>query len=392
MIDTPTDPPGNGKPASSAAPRIVRKSIDLPDERLARAGRFTRLMRRPEAGVVLGLVATFVIFALMPGAASLYSLQGAMTFLTLSAELGILAAAVALLIIAGEFDLSIGSMVGFAGIVIGLLVTRLGWPLWAGIGSAFCVAVLVGYLNGLITVKTRLPSFIVTLASLFILRGLSIGITRAITGRTQIPYILDNPPDPWTATLFNGHVLTGLFNWMGSEGWIGTKADGTPFVPGIPMSIVWWVVITSLAGWALTQTRFGNWIYAAGGDPVVARNVGVPVARVKITLFVVTALAATLLATIQVMEAGSADTLRGTQKEFEAIIAAVIGGVLLTGGYGTVLGAAFGALIFGLVQMGIFYTGIDTDWFKVFLGIVILAAVLVNNYGRARALGERVGS
>jgi simple sugar transport system permease protein len=141
------------------------------------------------------------------------------------------------------------------------------------------------------------------------------------------------------------------------------------------MSIVWWIAVTVVAGWVLTRTRFGNWIYASGGDPVVARNVGVPVGRVKIILFIVTACAATLMATIQVMEAGSADTVRGTLKEFEAIIAVVIG-------------ATFGALIFGLVQMGIFYTGIDTDWFKVFLGLVILIAVLVNNYIRAKALGE----
>jgi simple sugar transport system permease protein len=241
-------------------------------------------------------------------------------------------------------------------------------------------------------VKTRLPSFIVTLASLFILRGLSIGITRAVTGRTQIPYILDDVPDPWEASLFNGHVATGLFQWMGDLGWIATKSDGTPFVPGIPMSIVWCLAVIAVAGWVLTETRFGNWIYASGGDPVVARNVGVPVARVKVTLFIATACAATLLATIQVMEAGSADTVRGMLKEFEAIIAVVVGGVLLTGGYGTIYGAAFGALIFGLVQMGIFYTGIDTDWFKVFLGIVILVAVLVNNYTRAKALGERQGS
>lgn len=374
------------------SPEVRRKSLALTDERLASTGIAKRLLRRPEAGVGVGLVATLLIFALLPGASALYSLQGAMTFLTLSAELGILAAAVALLIIAGEFDLSIGSMVGFAGIVIGLLVTQLGWPLWAAIGAAFAVAALVGYLNGLVTVRTRLPSFIVTLATLFILRGLSIGITRAVTGRTQIPYILDAPADPETASLFAGHVLGGLFQWMGDLGWIGVKADGTPFIPGIPMSIVWWLIVTVVAGWILTQTRFGNWIYASGGDPVVARNVGVPVARVKITLFIATAMAATLLAAIQVMEAGSADTLRGTQKEFEAIIAVVIGGVLLTGGYGTILGAALGALIFGLVQMGIFYTGIDTDWFKVFLGLVILVAVLVNNYARAKALGEKGGA
>lgn len=357
------------------------------DERLAATGWFTKLLRRPEAGAAGGLIATVIIFALLPGAANLYSLQGSMTFLTLSAELGIIATAAALLIIAGEFDLSVGSMIGFAGVVIGLTVRELGLPLWGGIASAFAVAVLVGYLNGLIVVKTRLPSFIVTLASLFILRGLSIGITRAVTGRTQIPYILEGVPDPWTAGLFNGHLFTGFFRWMADQGWIAARSDGVPFVTGIPASIVWWLAITVIAGYVLTQTRYGNWIFATGGDQDVARNVGVPVGRVKISLFICTACAATLLATIQVMEAGSADTTRGLLKEFEAIIAAVIGGVLLTGGYGTVYGVLFGSLIFGLVQMGIFYTGIDTDWFKVFLGLVILAAVLVNTYIRNKALG-----
>ncbi|MCB1494597.1 MAG: ABC transporter permease [Bauldia sp.] len=368
---------------------ISSKRHGATDERIARTGWLTRLLRRPEAGAASGLIATIVIFALLPGAGALYSLQGSMTFLTLSAELGIIATAAALLIIAGEFDLSVGSMIGFAGIVIGLTVRYLDFPLWGGILSAFATAVVVGYFNGLIVVRTRLPSFIVTLASLFILRGLSIAVTRAVTGRTQIPYILDEIPDPGTAKLFNGEVFTGFFHWMGEMGWIATRSDGTPLVGGVPMSIVWWIGVTAVASYILTQTRFGNWIYASGGDADVARNVGVPVSRVKIILFIGTACAATLLATIQVTEAGSADTLRGLLKEFEAIIAAVIGGVLLTGGYGTVIGAMFGALIFGLVQMGIFFTGIDTDWFKVFLGIVILVAVLVNNYIRAKALGER---
>jgi len=368
---------------------VVAKRRGEHDERIAEAGWMTKLIRRPEAGAAGGLIAALVIFAFLPGAAALYSLQGSMTFLTLSAELGIIATAAALLIIAGEFDLSVGSMIGFAGVVIGLTVRELGFPLWGGVLSAFAVAIVVGWFNGSIVVRTRLPSFIVTLASLFILRGLSIGITRTVTGRTQIPYILDGVPDPWTAEIFNGHILGGLFRWMGSQGWIETRSDGLPFVPGIPMSIVWCIGVAIVAGWILTNTRFGNWIYASGGDADVARNVGVPVARVKILLFIGTACAATLLACIQVMEAGSADTLRGTLKEFEAIIAAVIGGVLLTGGYGTVIGAILGALIFGFVQMGIFYTGIDTDWFKVFLGAMILIAVLVNNYIRAKALGER---
>jgi len=163
------------------------------------------------------------------------------------------------------------------------------------------------------------------------------------------------------------------------------RPDGAPDVAGVPVSVIWWLVLTAIATWVLLNTRFGNWIFAAGGDPNAARNVGVPVGRVKIILFILTALAGTLLATIQVLSVGSADTLRGTQKEFEAIIAAVIGGCLLTGGYGSAIGAAFGALIFGLVQMGIFYTGIDTDWFKVFLGSMVLIAVLFNNFVRRKA-------
>jgi simple sugar transport system permease protein len=160
-------------------------------------------------------------------------------------------------------------------------------------------------------------------------------------------------------------------------------------IEGIPVSILWWIGLTLLAAFILARTRFGNWIFASGGDANAARNVGVPVARTKITLFVFTALAAALFAAIQVLTAGSADTLRGTQKEFEAIIAAVIGGTLLTGGYGSAIGALFGSLIFGLVQMGIFYTGVDTDWFKLFMGLMLVIAVLFNSYVLRRVTGSQ---
>jgi simple sugar transport system permease protein len=147
--------------------------------------------------------------------------------------------------------------------------------------------------------------------------------------------------------------------------------------------------LTLIAAFILSRTRFGNWTFACGGDANAARNVGVPVARTKITLFVCTALSAALFATIQVLTAGSADTLRGTQKEFEAIIAAVIGGTLLTGGYGSAIGALFGSFIFGFVQMGIFYTGVDTDWFKLFMGLMMVIAVLFNSYVLRRATGDQ---
>jgi simple sugar transport system permease protein len=273
--------------------------------------------------------------------------------------------------------------------VIGLGVTVLGLPIWISVVAAFGFAILIGITNGLLVIRTGLPSFIVTLASLFILRGLTVAVTRTVTGRTQIPYVTDGAQDSFIVWLFGGKFGFGLFQWLGDVGIIPLRADGLPMVQGLPMSIAWWLGLTAIATWVLLRTPFGNWIFAAGGDPNAARAVGVPVARVKIILFVCTAAAATLFATVQVLEAGSADTLRGFQKEFQAIIAAVIGGCLLTGGYGSAIGAMFGALIFGTVEMGIFYTGIDTDWFLVFLGLMVLIAVLVNNWVRRRATEAR---
>jgi simple sugar transport system permease protein len=319
----------------------------------------------------------------------MFSARGVVNFLEVSAQLGILAVAVALLMIAGEFDLSIGSMIGFAGVVIAIPATVLHWPIWACILLAFATAMLVGYLNGVIVVRTGLPSFIVTLASLFILRGLTLGLTRLITGRTQVAGLAPLVEEDWLAPFFSGHVGTGLFRWLAAAGWIDRRLDGLPAVPGVPVSVAWWLALAALATWILLRTPFGNWIFAAGGDAVAARNVGVPVARVKISLFMATAGAATLFATIQVLDAGSADTLRGQLKEFEAIIAVVIGGTLLNGGYGSAIGAVFGALIFGTVQMGIFYTGINTDWFKVFMGVMMLVAVMFNNYIRRKVTESR---
>jgi simple sugar transport system permease protein len=353
--------------------------------------RFTlgRILRRPELGAIGGTVVVFAVFAIFAGDTGLFTSLGVVNFLQVSAQLGILATAVALLMIGGEFDLSLGSTIGFAGMVIGLGVTELGLPIWLSVIAAFGFALVIGVTNGLLVIRTGLPSFIVTLASLFILRGLTVALTRTITGRTQIPYVTEGSDETFVIWLFGGKFGTGLFQWLGDVGVIPLRPDGVAMVQGLPMSIAWWIGLTLVATWVLLRTPFGNWIFAAGGDPTAARAVGVPVARVKVILFVCTAMAATLFATIQVLEVGSADTLRGFQKEFQAIIAAVIGGCLLTGGYGSAIGAMFGALIFGTVEMGIFYTGIDTDWFQVFLGLMVLIAVLVNNWVRRRATEAR---
>ncbi|WP_163835407.1 ABC transporter permease [Spartinivicinus ruber] len=355
------------------------------DERLRNQSIIRKAMHRPELGAVAGALLVFGFFGIFAGDSGMFSASGTINFLEVSAQLGIIAVAAALLMIAGEFDLSIGSMIAFSGLVVAIPVSVWGLPMWMAIIIAFIGAVGIGYLNGYLVVRTKLPSFIVTLAFLFILRGLAIGFTRLITGRTQVGGLKEAAENDWLASLFHGEVGTSLFSWLAKIGWLETNFAGQPMVTGIPVSIIWWMVIAALATWVLLMTRFGNWIFACGGDANAARNVGVPVNKVKITLFIFTALAATVFACLQVLDAGSADTNRGLLKEFEAIIAVVIGGALLTGGYGSAIGAVFGALIFGTVQMGIFYTGVNTDWFKVFMGVMMLLAVMFNNYVRKKA-------
>ncbi len=359
------------------------------DERVTKTPLMRKLMARPELGAVAGTILVFVFFAVVAGRSGIFSAPGILNFLEVSAQLGIIAVAASMLMIGGEFDLSIGSMIGAAGVIIAIPAAQWGWPLWLCILLAFAIAVAIGYVNGLIVIKSGLPSFIVTLAGLFILRGLTIGFTRWITGRTQVSGLKALAEHDWLAPVFSGEVGHTLMVWLANVGIIATRADGAPSVAGIPMSIVWWFALTAGATWILLRTRVGNWIFACGGDPNAARNVGVPVAAVKTGLFIFTACAATLFACVQVLDAGSADTNRGLLKEFEAIIASVIGGCLLTGGYGSAIGASFGALIFGTVQMGIFYTGVNTDWFKVFLGVMMLIAVLFNNYIRRKVTEAR---
>ena len=343
-------------------------NIATMDERIRKVAWSRKLLERPEMGAVAGALLVLIFFALMVGDSGMFSALGVANFLELSAFLGIIAVAAALLMIGGEFDLSVGSMIGFAGVAIAIPAVEWGWPLWLSIVFAFTLAIAVGSLNGVLVNKTGLPSFIITLAMLYILRGLTIACTRALTGRTQVSGLGEIVENDWLASWFRAELFVDWFDWN-----------------GLPVSVLWWIGLTLAATFILLRTQFGNWIFAVGGDKNAARNVGVPVERVKILLFIGTACAATLFATIQVLDAGSADTQRGLLKEFEAIIAAVIGGCLLTGGYGSAIGAAFGALIFGTVFAGIFYTGINTDWFRVFLGTMLIIAVLFNNFIRRRA-------
>ena len=324
-----------------------------------------RLLARPELGAAVGALLVWLAFAIVAGA-PFRSLEGTAAVLNAAAPLGLLAVTVSLLMIAGEFDLSIGSMIGLAGMAILLLTRHYGWPLWPAIVAAAAVAILVGFANGYLVVRTGLPSFIVTLGTLFILRGLTIAVPRLLTRRTQLGGLDEVPGYDAARVVFAGTPAAGF---------------GAP--------ILWWLGLAAVATWVLHRTRWGNWILGAGGNADAARRMGVPVGRVKIGLFVATALTATLVAVIQAVRFTGADALRGEQQEFRAIIAAVIGGTLLSGGHGSAVGAVLGALIFGMVQQGIVITGVDADWFQVFLGAMLVAAVIVNNTVRRAVTEER---
>lgn len=363
------------------------------DERIKEMSPLRRALIRPELGGMVGTVAVFTFFLLFAHDSGMFNAQGVLNWSVVSAQFMIIAVGACLLMIAGEFDLSVGSMIGFAGMMIAIFGVTLGWPMWMAIITTFIICIALGGLNGYIVVRTGLPSFIVTLATLFILRGFTIFIPQTLERKTIIGGIREAAEGDWLAAVFGGKILKGFFQTLGDNGLISTFSRGTkagqPVIEGIPMLIVWALALVVVGHLVLTRTRFGNWIFASGGDAQAARYVGVPVNRVKILMFMFTAFCATVFAVCQVMEFGSAGADRGLLKEFEAIIAVVIGGALLTGGYGSVVGAALGALIFGVVQQGLFFAGVESSLFRVFLGVILLLAVILNTYIRRLITGER---
>jgi simple sugar transport system permease protein len=340
----------------------------ITSERMLRGNPLRRLLVRPETGAVVGSIAVWIFFAIIAGGSGFTSSRGTSSYLSVSAELAILAVPVALLMIGGEFDLSVGSTVGATGMTIAILSTQYGWNVWAAIVVALIFAVLIGVINGYLVMRTRLPSFIVTLGTAYILYGMTAGLTTLLTGLTVVNGV-DQAPGFSSAHAVFATALGG----------------GQQF----PIEIIWALALVVLATWLLLGTSFGNWIFGVGGDANAARNIGVPVARVKILLFVGTALGACLLAIIQVMAFTNADVQRGQGLEFYAIVAAVVGGVLLTGGYGSAIGAMFGALVFGIVEEGIVFAGVDANWYKAVVGLILLLAVLLNSYVRKLAMEAR---
>lgn len=329
-------------------------------DRKSSAGRLTRPLRRPEAGAGVGAVAVYLFFAVFGSHAGFLTTDGYVSWLAVAAELGIIALPVGLLMIAGEFDLSVGSVLASSSMVVAIPVAKLGLPLGLAVVMALAFGLLVGLVNGLLVVRTGLPSFIVTLVMLFSLAGLSLALSRAFAGTTAVS--------------------------MNTSGPVHDVFAGT--VGPFKVSLIWWLAAAVAGHFLLQHTAFGNWLLATGGDIETARLTGVPIRTVKVRLYMYSGFSAALVGVIQAVEFNNADVTRGQSFVFEAIVAAVVGGCLLSGGYGSVLGLVFGTATYAILNVGIYYTGWNPDLVQLFVGVLLFFAVVGNNFARRLALSR----
>jgi len=340
------------------------------DERVKKASFLTKALRRTEVGALLGAIAIFLLFTATDTTGNFAQLPGIAGWTDIAAPIGIVAIAVALLMIAGEFDLSSGVMVGTTGLLSGMLVSKLDVNIWVAILLALVFAAIIGFVNGYLVVKTKLPSFIITLATFFILKGANFALTMILTGSVRVTGVEKADGYESAKAVFASTFKIGDQNFQ--------------------ISLVWWLLITVFATFVLTRTKYGNWIFAAGGDANAARNAGVPVNRTKIALFMVTSMAAALVGIIFVLRLQGMQAGQGVGQEFYYIIAAAVGGTLLTGGAGSAIGASIGAVIMGMAYIGIPFSLWNSDWTSTFLGVILFSAVMINSYiGRKAAGGKR---
>lgn len=361
-------------------------------DRFNKGGRLRVLLRRPEVGAFFVMVAVVAAIAIASNGVAFNAL-GLKNNLSIISQFGIIATGACLLMIAGEFDLSIGSMIGFAGMAMAMMLK---WGLPFGLGPAtpataffvtLAMTLAIGWLIGFIVVRSRLSSFIVTLAFLFFLRGLTEVCFRLINQSTQISGLPDYKQDSWFAAMFGGQSFGWLYDlwfWLGGN----LNRSGEQWVTGFDARVVWWLLIAAAAALLMARTQAGNWIYATGDNRESARANGVPVEKVRISLFMLTAFCSTIFAACQVFDTNTADAAKGNLKELEAVAIAVVGGTLMTGGFGTVLGVVFGAVTFGLVANAVFFIpAIDGSYYRVFVGVVLLTAVFLNESVRKRITG-----
>ena len=331
---------GEAAGGARAAPRPWSAALDI-------------FRGRPEAGALGATVAIFVLFSVW--ADNFLSVDSFSSTMNIAAELGIVAMAVTLLMIAGEFDLSVGSVLGISSVLVPYLYQEMALQAGSAVLIAFVAAALTGVVNGTIVIRTRIPSFIVTLGMLLFWRGVLFVVTQGFP--ISVP---------------QGETVFDFFSAR---------------IGGISVSALWFLAVLLGFTYVLQKTKQGNWIFASGGNESAAREMGVPVDRVRLGLFVLTALTAALSGVIQVGRFSSVDANRGEGLELEAIAAAVIGGSRLSGGYGSVVGTALGCLMIGMIRNGLALAGVASYWYEAIIGLLIIGAVIINRLvGRS---GER---
>lgn len=322
------------------------------------------LLRRPEAGALLGLLAVLIFFGIFGGVTFLKP-AGMSSWLNVAANLGVIAIPVGLLMIAGELDISVGAMVPFGAMTVAVISGHFGLSIWLGIAVALSFGVIVGLINGLMVVRTAVPSLIVTLGSLFAVQGIVLGLTVLITKSTSVALNTEGP-----AKAIFGDFIPGIFKGQ------------------LQSMVGWWVLVSAAYVFFVHFSRYGNWIFAMGGDKASARNAGIPTERMTILLFVLSSTSAAFVGLCQAIQFNSAQVAGGQSFIFNSIISVVVGGVLLTGGFGSVIGIFFGTITFAIVNQGIYYTDFDRNWSSLIIGVLLLGAVLMNNTFRKMALSH----
>ena len=332
-------------------------------------GLSNRLLARPEIGALVAAIVIFIFFLAV--APSFRTADSFFTVLYQASTIGIVAVGVGMLMIGGEFDLSAGVTVFAAGLLAAIFCYQLGVNLIVGAVLALVFCLLVGFVNGYLVMRTGIPSFLITLGTFFILQGANLGVTKLVTGSVSSPNI--NQMDGYG-------VLQAIF-----------AHEFHIFGVTLQITVLWWLFFAGLSGYVLQRTRIGNWIYAVGGNAASARAVGVPVLKVKVGLFMTVAFLGWFTGMHYLYNFNVLQANNGVGNEFLYIIAAVVGGTLLTGGYGNAFGVAIGAFIFGMTSLGIIYAGWDPNWFKAFLGVMLLLAVAVNLYVKKLSTTRKVG-
>lgn len=331
------------------------------------------MFRRPEVGAFAGLLIIFVFFSFFGWDRNFLSPLGAASWLNFASTVGIIAIPVGFLMISGELDISVGAMVPAAKIALAIAVGYFGLNIWLGILITLAIAGGIGWINGMLVTRTNVPSLIVTLATLFAVGGLTLFLSILITDTTQLGL-----PDANTDAL--SEFMFGTYHTfrLGGE-------DGLTLWQGVQSSVFIWFAVVAACYYFLHVSPWGNWVFALGGDQESARNAGIPINRLKIGLFMMTAIGASLVGISETILSNSASTTTQFTMIFNTIIAVVVGGVLLTGGFGNVLGIAFGTATLAIVQQGINFTSFDRNLSNLIIGVMLLIAVLMNDTFRNMA-------